>query len=191
MFDTCRFFMFRKQYHSRNVKMSMIHIVFGRQGAGKSTYSMAISKERNGVHLSIDEWMSRLFGRDLPKPLNLRWIMERVERCEEQIWEVTKQIANCGVQVVLDLGFTKVENRRKFIGLAKEEGIAVKLHYIKAPHLERRSRVLHRNVEKGETFSFEVTAEMFDFMESEFEVPSTRELEDATIIDTSMRNDNV
>ena len=109
--------------------MSKIHIVFGPQGAGKSTYSKKLSKEVNGVHFSIDEWMSNLFGEDLPKSMNLTWIMNRVERCEKQIWSTSKKITANGCPVILDLGFTKVVKRKLFQQLAKEENLPTQLYY--------------------------------------------------------------
>lgn len=169
--------------------MSKMHIVFGRQGAGKSTYSKQLSKEINGVHFSIDDWMWKLYGEDLPKSMNFKWIMERVARCEKQIWETAKKVADCGVEVVLDLGFTKFEKRDLFLTLAKEQKIPTQIHYIKAPHNLRKNRVLERNIEKGKTFSFEVTPGMFDFMEGEFEAPREKELKEAIIIDTAIKEE--
>ena len=165
--------------------MSKIHIVFGPQGAGKSTYSKKLSKEVKGVHLSIDDWMWKLFGADLPKPMNLKWIMERVERCEKQIWAVTKQINDCGIDVILDLAFTKKAKRDLFKNLANDHNLLTQLHFVDAPHVIRRQRVLERNNEKGETFSFEVTPGMFDFMETQFEKPLDKELVGAIIINTN------
>lgn len=164
--------------------MSKIHIVFGQQGAGKSTYSKKLSKEINAVHMSIDDWMWKLFGEDLPKSMNLKWIMERVDRSEKQIWEISKNILDCGLDVVLDLGFTKFEKRALFLSLAQEHKALSQIHYVKAPHKIRKKRVLDRNIKKGETFSFEVSPGMFDFMEGEFEEPRTKELKEAIIIDT-------
>ncbi len=165
--------------------MSKIHIVFGPQGAGKSTYAKKFSEEVNGVHLSIDDWMWKLYGEDLPKPMNFKWIMERVGRCEKQIWATSEKISSCGCEVILDLGFTKLAKRELFKTLAKDQNIPTQLHYVKAPHSIRRKRVLDRNIEKGETFSFEVTPGMFDFMETEFESPTEKELVKAVIIDTN------
>ena len=91
--------------------MSTIHIVFGPQGAGKSTYSKKLAKEIMALHLSIDDWMWKLFGVDLPQSMNLKWIMERVERCEKQIWQTAKAASNCNCDVILDLGFTKTEKK--------------------------------------------------------------------------------
>ncbi len=168
-----------------NQEMSKIHIVFGPQGAGKSTYSKKLSEEVKGVHLSIDDWMWKLFGEDLPKPMNLKWIMERVERCEKLIWLTSKQIVECGSDVILDLAFTKRWKRELFKTLASDQNIPTQLHFVNAPHSIRRKRVLERNIKKGETFSFEVTPGMFDFMETEFEKPIEKELMDAIIVNTS------
>ena len=165
--------------------MSKIHIVFGPQGAGKSTYAKKLSEEVNGVHLSIDDWMWTLYGEDLPKPMNLKWIMDRVERCEKQIWSTSEKIVGCGCEVILDLGFTKLAKREMIRTLAKDLDISAQVHYVDALHSIRRRRVLKRNVEKGETFSFEVTPGMFDFMETEFEKPTEKELVNAIVMDTS------
>lgn len=160
-------------------------MVCGPQGAGKSTYSKKLAQEVKGVHLSIDDWMWKLFGEDLPKSMNLTWIMQRVDRCEKQIWAISKNILTCNCPVVLDLGFTKLAKRDLFKQLASELNTPSQLHYIKAPHAIRRHRVLDRNITKGDTFSFEVTPGMFDFMETQFEHPTANELEGAIIVDTN------
>lgn len=55
------------------------------------------------------------------------------------------------------------------------------MHFVDAPHDVRKARVLARNSEKGETFSFEVTPGMFDFMEQEFQRPTEAELSVAAV----------
>lgn len=57
--------------------------------------------------------------------------------------------------------------------------MASQLHYVDAPHPTRRTRVMTRNQERGETFAFEVTPGMFDFMETKFESPTEAELASA------------
>ncbi|MEO6147188.1 MAG: AAA family ATPase, partial [Sulfuriferula sp.] len=90
-----------------------------------------------------------------------------------------------GGNVILDLGFMKVINRNQFIGLAEKQGVHVQMHYVNAPYSLRLKRVIARNTEKGETFSFEVTPTMFDYMEKEFEPPTDAELKIATLINTN------
>lgn len=167
--------------------MGKIHIVFGPQGAGKSTYAKQLSKKVNGIHISIDDWMWNLYGEDLPQSMNLTWIMERVERCEKQIMKLAIDITQCNRDVILDLGFTKLVKRKLFLQLAEDHNKKTQIHYINAPHAIRRERVLNRNKEKGSTFSFEVTPGMFDFMEKEFHSPTEQELKGAVIIDTSIK----
>lgn len=162
--------------------MGKIHLVLGPQGAGKSTYSRQLGERESAVRFSIDEWMQALFGPDLPKSMNLSWIMERVQRCETQIWATASQIAQAGGSVVLDLGFTKAESRKNFRRLAAEIDAEVQIHVLHAPYLIRKERVMNRNRERGETFSFEVTPMMFDFMEGEFQPPTEDELSIAHIV---------
>jgi len=164
--------------------MSTAHIVFGPQGAGKTTYSMKLADELNGVHFSIDNWMWNLFGDDMPKSLNLKWINERISRCESQIWSIAQSIVKSETDVILDLGFTKYSKREKFRKLCSDLNLELTVHYLKAPLGTRRKRVLDRNINKGKTFSFEVSPGMFDFMESEFELPISYELNEAIIIET-------
>ena len=152
------------------------HIVFGPQGAGKTTYSRKLADSRNAVRFSIDEWMIELFGPDLPKSMSLSWVMPRVQRCETRIWSVASQIGRVGGSVVLDLGFMRIDDRQRFAALAKESGMTSQLHFVDAPHPTRRTRVMARNQDRGETFAFEVTPGMFDFMETKFESPTEAEL---------------
>jgi predicted kinase len=153
-----------------------VHIVFGSQGAGKTTYARKLADETKSACFSIDDWMAELFGPDLPKPMNLAWIMERVQRCERRIWATAAEVVERGTGVVLDLGFMKVSDRARFVSLAEAKGLPVQLHFVTAPHDVRRERVASRNANKGETFAFEVTPGMFDFMETQFESPTAAEL---------------
>ena len=164
--------------------MGTIHLVFGPQGAGKSTYSRQLAEKIEGVRFSIDDWMGSLYGPDLPKPMNFSWIMERVQRCEQRIWLTATEIARTGGSIVLDLGFMKVKNRSGFLALAATNKHTAQLHFINAPHEIRRNRVLTRNVQKGDTFSFEVTAPMFDFMERQFEPPTDQELASSVVFNS-------
>ncbi len=161
--------------------MGTVHIVFGPQGAGKSTYSRRLATEEQATHFSIDAWMNQLYGPDLPKPMNFAWVMERVRRCEQQIWATASEVASLGQNVVLDLGFMKVESRGEFMELSRALALPYRLHFVDAPHDIRRDRVLARNSERGETFSFEVTPAMFDFMEKLFQRPTDAELSEAVL----------
>jgi predicted kinase len=169
--------------------MSRVIIVCGQTGAGKTTYSLKISNEINGVKFSIDPWMQNLFSKDMDS-FDFDWMMERIERCQIQIWEIAKQIIKNKGNVVLDLGFTTKDQRKLFINKAKISGIRAEIHYIDTPVDVRKQRVIKRNTEKDpEVYAFEVTDQMFEFMEPRFEPPSGEELNYAAdISDTKKTN---
>jgi predicted kinase len=156
----------------------LIHLICGSTGAGKTTYSLQLSERLGGVRFSIDEWMAALFWMDTPQPLDPDWSMERVERCIAHIWAITEQVASRGVPCVLDLGFGRADHRAMFMRWANEATLPAQLHFVDVPVEERWRRVETRNVDKGETYqlSFDVTREMFDFVESMWEPPNNAEM---------------
>jgi len=151
------------------------HIVAGSTGAGKSTFARELAERVGGVRFSIDEWMTALYWMDSPEKNDLPWAMERIARCEEQIAVVAISLAAVDVDVVLDLGFTLREHRASWLKRAQAAGITVELHVLDVPAEVRWQRVCERN-RGGDTFSFEVTRPMFDFMEARWELPSAEEL---------------
>jgi predicted kinase len=156
--------------------MNKLIIVCGQTGAGKTTHATKICAELNAIKFSIDPWMQTLFSKDM-KSLDFSWMMERVERCQEQIWEVAMQILNNGGSVVLDLGFTTKSQRQLFVQKAHQLKIQSEVHYIEASTENRQKRVKKRNDEKDPAvYSFEVTDQMFTFMEPRFEYPDEDEL---------------
>ncbi|WP_417320794.1 AAA family ATPase [Emcibacter sp.] len=154
----------------------LVHLVAGSTGAGKTTYSLNLCKKLDAIHFAIDEWMSALFWMDSPDPINHSWAMDRIGRCEAQIWSMVTRLAARGVPVVLDLGFTRRDHRKKFADLARKAGFPLQLHFVDVPAEERWRRVQKRNTEKGDTYAMEVTREMFDFMEKIWEAPDTAEM---------------
>ena len=163
----------------------MIHLLFGPLGAGKSTLARQLADQVQGVRFSIDDWMGELFLPDMPQPLNLPWVMARVQRCERRIWAVAADTVQRGGIAILDLGCIKAADRERFAGLARHQGLPLRPHFITAPLAVRRQRVLQRNLDRGETFSFEVKPALFDFMETQFEPPGTAELAGCTVTQTA------
>ncbi len=156
----------------------IIHLVCGSTGAGKTTYADGLAQTLGGVRFSIDEWMAGLFWMDSPQPPDPAWAMERVSRCTERIWATAAQVAGRGLACVLDLGFSTREQRARIAALAQAAGLGVRLHVVEVGAEERWRRVQARDRDRLETrqLTFDITREMFDFVERLWEPPDAAEL---------------
>ena len=160
----------------------MIHLIVGNTGSGKTTYSNELKKKCNGIIFSIDKWNNILFLPDKKPSDGLEWFLERIERAEEIIMDLVKQLENSKTDSILDLGLSKYEHREKFRKFAREHGYKIKIHFLDILKETRLERVMKRNDEKGSTFEFEVSHENFDFMESWFEKPGEKEMVGGVLI---------
>jgi hypothetical protein len=62
------------------------------------------------------------------------------------------------------------------VNWAEEQDFSVQLHFRDVPTDIRWQRVQKRNAEQAETLQFEVTRDMFDFIESMWEAPEAEEM---------------
>ncbi len=153
-----------------------IHLVCGSTGAGKSTYAEELAQSVDGVRFSIDEWMQRLHNADKPDELLFEWFYERVQRNCTQMRSVAERLVALGTPAVFDCGLTNKFERDIFVNWAEEQGFSVQLHFRDVPAETRWQRVQKRNASRSETFQFEVTRDMFDFIESIWQAPSGEEM---------------
>ena len=160
----------------------MIHLILGNTGSGKTTYSNKLKGQTKGVIFSIDKWNNTLFMPDKTDSDGLEWFLERIERSENIIQDLIKQLEFSDTDSILDLGLSKFEHRQKFREFAKKNGFETKLHFLDIPKEIRLQRVMQRNTEKGATFEFEVSKENFEFMETWFEKPTIEELNNEVVI---------
>src|ERR1700690_97455 len=162
--------------------MPIWHLICGSTGAGKTTYAKALAHRVRGVRFSIDEWMVSLFLADSPAQLSSAGAVERASRCEAQMGSIADQLIARGVDVLFDVGLSRREHRDRFRMRAARAGANSKLHYLDVDAETRRERMRLRNTQGSGTFAFEVTAEMFDYMENLFEAPDDDELHEAMIV---------
>jgi predicted kinase len=160
--------------------MAAVYFICGPVGAGKTTYSQRLVKEIKAVHFNIDDWMVTLFGADAPNPLNLEWALPRTLRCNEQIWKITLQLLALNVNVILDLGFYRKEQRLAFKKMAEGAGVDYEFHSVETAVETRRLRVRARN-QNAETKTVDVSDQMFDWAENWYETLDPEELKSAVI----------
>ena len=162
-----------------------LHVIFGPSGAGKTTYANAFARREKAVAFILDEWMARLFAPDMPEPIEYEWMIQRVARCEAQIWSVVAGVLATGTPVILDIGLMRRADRDRVREIAEAAGLPLQFHYVTASAEVRRARVAERNVVRGENFAIEVTPEMFEFVEGVFETPDSAELEGAIVSESA------
>ena len=154
--------------------MTDIHFIIGSTGAGKTTYAGALARERRALRFSIDEWMQELFAHDLAGA-DFTAVGERVERARRQIWQVAAQAHSLSVACVFDTGLLTRASREQARDEAARRGMAAHFHYVAAPAETRWARIAARNAARNETFTFEVTRPMFDFIETIWQAPDADE----------------
>jgi predicted kinase len=158
-----------------------LHAIYGPCGAGKTTYAHDFARRNGAVAFILDDWMARLFGPDIPTPIEYEWMLERVGRCEAQIWSTAAAVMATGTSVILDIGLMRRADRERVRQIAEGAELTLQWHFVDAPQDVRRARVQGRNSIKGETFAIEVPPDMFDFIEGVYEAPEPGELEGAIL----------
>jgi predicted kinase len=162
-----------------------LNVIFGPVGAGKTTYAHDFARRTGAVAFILDEWMARLFGPDMPDPIEYEWMVERVSRCEAQIWSTAAAALAAGASVILDIGLMRRTDRDRVRQIGEAVELPIQWHFVTAPSEVRRARVAERNVIRGESFAIEVSPDMFEFMEGVFELPSPAELKGAIVCEGS------
>jgi len=160
----------------------MIHLIVGKTGSGKTTYSTELKRKVNGIIFSIDKWNKTLFYADKNLYDGLELFLERIERSEKMIMELVQQLESSKTDSILDLGLAKFEHREKFRKFAETNGYKLKIHFLDISKETRLKRVMKRNIEKGATFEFEVSEQKFDYMDNWFEIPNEKEIAHGIII---------
>ncbi|HEX3888124.1 MAG TPA: ATP-binding protein [Phenylobacterium sp.] len=158
-----------------------LNVIFGPCGAGKTTYAHAFARREKAVAFILDDWMAKMFGPDMPEPLQYDWMLERVGRCEAQIWSVAAATLAAGTSVILDIGLMRVSDRDRVREIAQATELPLQFHFVDAPREVRRARVASRNEVRGEGFAIPVPPDMFEFIEGVYEPPQPGELTGAVI----------
>lgn len=139
-----------------------LHWILGPVGAGKSTLALELAKRHRAVRMNLDQWMATLFRSDRPAHGVIDWYRERTERCLEQIWSTTLEIASAGTNVILELGLIERAARVPFWDRLDASGFPYTVYVVDAPRALRRARVEQRNREQGATFAMVVPMEIFE-----------------------------
>ena len=115
--------------------------------------------------------MQHLHNADQPKEMSFTWFYERVQRNCSQMRRVADRLIEIGVPTIFDCGLTNSKERAIFADWAEAQGYTFELHFLDVDAETRWQRVQKRNDEQAETYQFDVTRPMFDFIEDLWEAP--------------------
>ena len=150
----------------------------GKMGAGKSTKSSAIAKDRNAVLLSEDEWLESVFPN---KVRSLDSYIEYSNQLKPQLKKLVQSILSTGTDVVMDFPANTISQRNWFKEIFLE---------IEAPHnlvyIELENEACLRQIEKRRTEQPERsetdTPEVFEQVTRYFVEPNSSEGFNLTVV---------
>lgn len=149
-----------------------LHLMVGLPGVGKTTLASTIEEQSGALRLTPDEWMQPLFGDS--EADGKRDVLEG-----RLIWVAHRTLCG-GLSVILDFGFWSPEERYALRDIADRAGAQFKLHYVVLSEEQRRSRAEDR-WRRGDTATFEMTAEDHDRFAEVFAAPTVEELRGHTM----------
>lgn len=90
---------------AKQARRARISLLCGKTGSGKTTYARKL-ETAGAIRFSTDEWMIRLFGHHMSR----EQFNERMNTCERMVIELAAQLADRGVDSVIDNGFGGVRH---------------------------------------------------------------------------------
>lgn len=154
--------------------MSKVFIMCGKLCSGKSTYAKKIRKTHSAVILSIDEIMLLVFGQDAREKHDYY-----VEKIKEYQYKKSVEIAESGINVVLDWGFWTRKEREYAKEYYSSRHIDYEFYYMDVDSAEWNKRIQERNqaVLDHESDAYYVDEGLAEKFDSVFEVPSKDEID--------------
>jgi predicted kinase len=160
--------------------MTVIHLICGAVGAGKTTYAFDLCDRWSAVHFWMDDWMQTLFSADIPALPAPLWVEERLRRCELQMVKMAIECGWRGIPSVLDMGFLRASFRHQVVDDITAAGLGCRLHVLDVSSEERWHRVVIRNTQQGESYRVPVSRALFDLIETIWEPPTPEEMKALT-----------
>jgi predicted kinase len=148
----------------------IVYLLCGFIGAGKTTFAKKLEEKTGAVRITKDEWSISLIGNDPTIDGYAQWDTKIIKLSRN----VAFQLAEKGIDVIIDEGFWEKETRDKMKRRIEAIGAKEVLYYLDTPIETIRERVLERNT-KITKESFKISREMLDNYLKDWEPPTEDE----------------
>lgn len=142
---------------------SVLIMVCGLPGAGKTTMARSLTEERTGIRLCPDEWLQAL-------EISL-WDGVQRERVERLQWELARELLRAGNVVIIEWGTWSRDERDRLRVEARTLGAQVELVFLDPPLEE-----LWRRIQARGQLDPPVAREDLDKWDRAYERPDADEL---------------
>jgi len=124
---------------------SILHLICGLPGSGKTTLAKKLEFELNAVRLSPDEWIKDIWPTDIAETEG----NEYRDQIEQLQWKIGKKILQTGSDIIIEWGTWGRDERIKLRDETWEIGSKVKFYYLEQPKEILRKRISDRNKNLG------------------------------------------
>ncbi|HLI50985.1 MAG TPA: ATP-binding protein [Thermomicrobiaceae bacterium] len=138
-------------------RQPIVYLICGFIGAGKTTFAKQLAAKTGAVRITKDEWSVRLIGNDPTIDGYAEWD----HKIRGLSRDVAFQLAEHGIDVILDEGFWQREQREAMRARIAAVGAKAVLYYVEAPVETMRERTLERNHRRAGD-AFVISRELFD-----------------------------
>lgn len=148
-----------------------LHFLCGKAGAGKSTVAKRLAREHEGVLISEDVWLVRLYGQEMK---TFEDYQRYAQRLKTVVGPLAIDLLASGRSVVLDFPANTRTSRAWFRSVFEQAGVPHVLHLLDTPEQTCLARIAERNVARPEG-SHHLTEEQFVQISSHFQPPAQDE----------------
>ena len=148
----------------------IVYLICGFICAGKPTFAKKLEEKTGAVRITKDEWSICLIGNDPTIDGYEEWDAKIIELSRE----VAFQLAEKGIDVIIDEGFWAKEQRDELRRKIDAIGAKAVMYYVDTPIETIRERVVGRNNNLTKD-SFKISREMLDNYLKYWQPPSEDE----------------
>jgi predicted kinase len=157
-------------YNTFMKRKPIVYLICGFIGAGKTTFAKKLEEKTSAVRITKDEWSIRLIGNDPTIDGYEEWDTKIIELSRD----VAFQLAEKGIDVIIDEGFWTKEQRDELRRKIDAIGAKAVLYYVETSIETIRDRVVGRNNNLTKE-SFKISREMLDNYLKYWQPPSEDE----------------